>query len=192
MALRTKGLWLVESVSLFRLLAALLFASVAFQNLPLIIVVSVYGFAMASDLVDGFLARRLKMDTYFGKVLDLVSDKSLTIVSVLYAAARGIHLLPLGVIAIREVVSLGMRIVVVDGMPLLSTNRILGGFMSCLLWGTTLWLATTPTNGPVIGIIGTLYDVCAGAFALNLIVRVCGARGRIRASLREAPQSRTP
>ena len=71
----------MQSISLSRLLGALVFASLAFQNVPLWLVAAIYILAMCSDLLDGFLARRLAAISYFGKVLDLVSDKSLTIVS---------------------------------------------------------------------------------------------------------------
>ena len=55
---------------------------------------------MCTDLIDGYLARRLEAETYLGKVVDLISDKSMTIVSLLYAAARGISIFPLALIAI--------------------------------------------------------------------------------------------
>lgn len=67
---------------------------------------------------------------FLGKIVDLVSDESLSIVSLLYAAERGVPLPPLGIIAVREVVSLGMRSVVVDGHQLLATSRLFGGIMA--------------------------------------------------------------
>src|SRR5947209_14112229 len=132
--MRTTRIWLVESISLSRLLAALLFASLVFQDVPIILVSAFYVFAMITDLIDGYLARKLKAETYFGKVVDLVSDKSLTIVSLLYAAARGINMLPLALIAIREVIMIGARMIIVEGTQLLPTNKILGGMMAFLLW----------------------------------------------------------
>lgn len=97
---------MVDLISLARLVAALVFTLLAFQRVPLALLVSLYGMAIGSDLIDGYLARRLNAETYFGKVLDLVSDKSLTIVSLLYAAARGIPIFPLALIAAREIVTL--------------------------------------------------------------------------------------
>src|SRR3989442_9328400 len=89
MVRRAATIWLVDSISLSRLLAALLFTSLAFQDVPVKLVAGIYIFAMCTDLIDGYLARRFKAGTYFGKVVDLVSDKSMTVVSLLYAAARG-------------------------------------------------------------------------------------------------------
>src|SRR5262249_19872907 len=102
MLLRGTRIWLVQAITLLRLFAGLLFAALAFQNVPLMIVPILYGLAMCSDLLDGYVARRLDAETHLGKVLDLVSDKSLTIVSLLYAAARGINIVPLALIATRE------------------------------------------------------------------------------------------
>src|SRR2546425_8523176 len=133
-------IWLVQSISLSRLLAAILFASLAFQNVPLPLLLGLYLFAIVTDVIDGYLARKLKAATYFGKVLDLVGDKSLTIVSLLYAAARGISIAPLVLIATREVISIGMRMIIVEGTQLLPTSRILGGAMALALWGNTLFL----------------------------------------------------
>src|SRR5207245_1353451 len=108
-------IWLVESLSLSRLIAALLFAAVVFQSIPVAVPASLYIFAMCSDLLDGYLARKFEAETYFGKVLDLVSDKSMTIVSLLYAAERGVALLPLALIGTREVIMIGARLIVVEG-----------------------------------------------------------------------------
>jgi phosphatidylglycerophosphate synthase len=101
---------------LLRLVAGLLFASLAFQGVPLGLLAMLYLGAMLSDLLDGLLARRLHVESFVGRILDLVSDKSLTIVSLLYAAARGISMLPLAMIATREIIMIGLRLVTVEGM----------------------------------------------------------------------------
>lgn len=183
---RTARIWLVESLSLSRLLAALLFSAFVFQNVQLAIPAGFFLYAMCSDLLDGYFARRLEARTYFGKVLDLVSDKSLTIVSLLYAAARGIDMLPLAVIAIREIIMIGARLIVVDGTQLLPTNRVLGGLLWLLLWGNTLFLVVAGTHGGMIRIARAIYWACAIVFVLNLLVRVYVSAPRIKASLGKA------
>lgn len=80
----TAKLWLVQSISLFRLVAALLFACLAFQDVPKLLLVGIYFCAMCSDVVDGFLARRFLLESFAGKIIDLISDKSLTVISLLY------------------------------------------------------------------------------------------------------------
>jgi len=178
---------LVESISLSRLIAGLLFASLAFQDVPLMLVSGLYLFAMGSDLIDGFLARRLRAETYFGKVLDLISDKSLTIVSLLYAGRRGIDILPLALIATREVITMGVRVIIVDGTQLLPTNRILGGIMVLMLWGNTLFLVLAGKADNLISIANIVYWACATVFVLTLIARVYLNAHRIKVSLTEGP-----
>jgi phosphatidylglycerophosphate synthase len=181
MSLRRPLVWLVDSISLFRLVAALLFASLAFQNISLMIVLILYAVAILSDLVDGYLARRFGAETYFGKVIDLVSDKSLTIVSLLYAAERGINLLPLAMIAVRDIVMIGARLIVIDGNQLLPTNKVLGGIMALLLWGNTLFLIST-SDSKLIRVAEWVYWICAVAFLLNLLMRIYSSASRIKAS----------
>jgi phosphatidylglycerophosphate synthase len=179
----TTSIWLIQFISLSRLLAALLFASLAFQNLSIQLLACIYGFAMCSDLVDGFLARQLKIETYTGKVLDLISDKSLTIVSLLYAAERGIYFLPLALIAIREIIVIGLRLIVVDRTQLLPTSRVFGGIMALLLWSNTLLLVFIPKNNDWVQITNYVYLGCSLVFAANLTVRIYVSRKRIIASI---------
>lgn len=181
---RTAAIWLVESMSLFRLLAALLFASLAFQNVPVALVSGLYVFAMCTDLVDGYLARKLNAETYLGKVVDLVSDKSMSIVSLLYAAARGVSVFPLALIAIREVIMIGARLIVVEDKQLLPTNKILGGLFALLLWGNTLFLLLV-TETHMVLVVSNIYWVCAIIFTINLLARIYVSADRIKASVAE-------
>jgi phosphatidylglycerophosphate synthase len=145
---------------------------------------------MVSDVLDGYLARRLKSETYFGKVLDLVSDKSMTIVSLLYAAARGISIAPLALIAVREILMIGARLMQhPDGRPLFPTSRLLGGGLGLLLWTNTLLMTldvydpnrdTTPVA--VVWIAATIVII-------NLAWRLMSNAARITASLEAGPQS---
>jgi len=179
---RTVTLWLVESISLSRLLAALLFASLAFQNVPVPFLLGLYVYAMCTDLIDGYVARRLKADTYFGKVIDLVSDKSMTIVSLLYAAARGISIFPLALIAIREIIMLGARIIIVENRQLLPTNKVLGGMLALLLWSNTLFLVLAK-DANMFRIANNIYWACALVFTMNLLTRISMSVRRIKVSI---------
>jgi CDP-diacylglycerol--glycerol-3-phosphate 3-phosphatidyltransferase len=93
------GVWLIQAISPARLIGALVFASIALQGFSPILVATVYTLAACSDLIDGYVARKLDVETFAGKIIDLISDKSLTVVSLLYAAAVGVDILPLAVIA---------------------------------------------------------------------------------------------
>jgi len=179
----SKEIWLVQAVSLSRLLGALVFASMAFQNVPLWLVAGIYIVAMCSDLIDGYLARRLAVVTYFGKVLDLVSDKSLTIVSLLYAAARGVSVLPLSLIAAREIIMIGGRIIIVEGNQLLPTSKLLGGALAFVLWTNTLLLLISAQDTNRMKLSNSVYWICAFFFTANLLTRLCLSAPRIRAAL---------
>jgi hypothetical protein len=118
-------------------------------------------------------------------VLDLVSDKSLTIVSLLYAAERGINLMPLALIGTREIIMIGARLIVVDGTQLFPTNRLLGGVLWLLLWGNTLFLVLGGANTDRVRTANVVYWACALLFAFNLLVRVYVSVPRIKDSLRK-------
>jgi phosphatidylglycerophosphate synthase len=181
--LRSSRIWLVELITASRLLAGLLFASLAFQHVPRALLVGLYGFAIGTDLLDGFIARRLRAVTYLGKVLDLISDKSITIVSLLYAGARGIDLLPLAFIGSREIISLGARSILVDGLPLLPSNRLLGGFMALMVWGSTMVLILTKPKTQLASVVNILYWLSGVVFVLTMFVRICSNAHRIKAFL---------
>jgi phosphatidylglycerophosphate synthase len=184
MVRRYSTICLVEAVSVSRLLAALLFASIALQPFPLLLICSVYIAAAISDLLDGYLARRLDAATTVGRVIDLISDKSLTVVSLLYAAARGIDLLPLAIIAAREVIVLGMRIITVNGKQVLPTSRLFGGLMALCLWGNTFVLTILGSKEESFAFINLIYWLCAAIFVLNLIARFAVNRHQIKRALR--------
>jgi CDP-diacylglycerol--glycerol-3-phosphate 3-phosphatidyltransferase len=182
-AKRLAMLWLVQAVTLCRVAGALLFACIALQGIPVVVIACCYSLAIVSDVVDGFLARRFHAATYLGKILDLVSDKSLTIVSLLYAAERRVPFAPLALIGVREFAMTGMRLVTVRGAQVLPTNRVFGGTIAMILWGSTLLIVVAHGTPESIAIATKLYWISAVALGLNLGVRIYGSRARIIASL---------
>jgi CDP-diacylglycerol--glycerol-3-phosphate 3-phosphatidyltransferase len=176
---------LVTALTLLRPVAALVFACLAFQDINTAAVLSLYALAAGSDLLDGYVARRLCVTTFFGRVVDLIGDKALTVVSLLYAAARDIDIRPLALIAVREIVVLGARILVVDGAPLLSSSRILGGALAVALWGTTAVLISDRETGHLHDWISLAYWFCSLAMLVNLAVRIVSNWRRIMASALE-------
>jgi phosphatidylglycerophosphate synthase len=183
MVRRSIRVWIVQTPTLVRIVAALAFATIAFQHIPRVVLISLYATAMLTDAIDGYLAQRLNAKTYLGKILDLVSDKSFTIVSVLYAAARGVTLAPLSLIATREIIVLGMRLVSVRGGHLLPTNRVFGGLLAMLIWGTTLALISAESSPRALALIGGGYWLAAILLLINLALRVRSSRSRIRDAL---------
>ena len=181
-AARHRLIWLVQGISLARLLATILFVTLASRNIPRFVVAGLLIFAIASDYADGYLSRKLKAQTHFGKVLDLVADKSLTGVSLLYAAAQGIDIIPLAVIATRDMLMLGLRLVISEGQQLLPTNRMFGGLMAVLVWGNTLFLVLIPSDSPMVNIATLLYWAAATFFGFNLAMRIRSSWERIKAT----------
>jgi phosphatidylglycerophosphate synthase len=162
---------------------ALVFASIAFQSVPSGLLTGIYVAAAASDLIDGYVARRFGVASYFGTVLDLIGDKSLTLVSVIYAGIRGVPMFPLAVIATREIVVLGMRLVSVEGSQLLPTSRMFGGTMAAALWGVTAYLVAASPSSNAIILATYSYSGIAAVYAINLGWRIHAGRRRITASL---------
>jgi phosphatidylglycerophosphate synthase len=180
--------WLVTSLSFGRFVGSLAFACLAFQA-PVGFLSWLYAATAMTDLVDGALSRRLQVASYPGRVIDLIGDKALTATSLLYAAARGIDLLPLAAIAARDVLVLGARLIVVAGTPLLSTSRWFGAFLASCVWGATFVLIRLSDSSPIIGWVKSAYWI-AGAFAGgNLAIRLYRARVRIRSSVEDAPRA---
>lgn len=181
--MRTRGVWsrTAHTISLTRLVAGLVFATIAFQPVPRAIPVSLYVAAMLSDLIDGQVARRGNVASYFGRVLDLISDKSLTIVSLLFAAACGIAIVPLALIGVREIVMLGARLITVSGRQILPTNRTFGGIMAAVLWSDTLVLLLGRKLLAVRHGVEQIYWACSLILMVNMAARLWWSAKRIRA-----------
>jgi CDP-diacylglycerol--glycerol-3-phosphate 3-phosphatidyltransferase len=179
----------VQAISICRLLGAVAFSAIAFQKFPLALVCGVYVVAAVSDLLDGFVARRLAVTSFAGGILDLVSDKSLTVVSLLYAAASGVAIFPLAVIGTRELISLGLRAVKVGGRPLWPTNRWFGGAMATALWGNTFLLILSEPDTTVTSITAGIYWAYAAVSLLNLAWRLFTIRRGIMRALVEGSGS---
>jgi phosphatidylglycerophosphate synthase len=183
--MRRTRIWLVDAISLSRLVAALVFACLALQHVPTFVTASVYAIAMMTDALDGFLARTLSSTTYLGKVVDLVSDKSLTIVSLLYASSRGMDIVPLSIIAVRDMIMIGARLIVVRGTQLLPTSRFVGGILAFAVWGNTLLLVVSRDARDEYQFVNLGYWLCALFAAANGAVRIHRSFSRIRASSEE-------
>ena len=179
--------WLVQLITISRLCGGLIFAALAFQPVRPAILIAIYITAIVTDLLDGYVARRLQVITYFGRVLDLIGDKSLTIISLIYAAACGIDLLPLALIGTREITTLGGRIITVDGTPLLPTSRLLGGLLAVIVWGNTLFLLLTKQDSRLVRIVNLIYWVASLASLLTLIHRIYSNFDRIKVALSGEP-----
>jgi CDP-diacylglycerol--glycerol-3-phosphate 3-phosphatidyltransferase len=164
-------IWIVHGFTASRLLVTVIFACIAFSGLPHFLLTSLLVFAMFSDAVDGHLSRKFAVETHFGRVLDLVADKALTAVCLFYAASRGVSIGPLCLIAVRDLLMIGMRLLTVDRKQVLPTSRAFGGTMACLLWSNTIVLVNVSRDA-AFHTITQVYWLCALAYSVNLILRV--------------------
>jgi cardiolipin synthase len=134
--------FLVCTLTLSRLLGGILVSVPAVHNHAIALIFLIC-FALLSDLVDGWLARFFRVETVIGHVLDLLADKTLILSVLLFAASRGIELLPLTIIACRELVTLGMRAVPIQGGGLLPTSRTFGATIMIAVCGLAICLTVT-------------------------------------------------
>ena len=180
----TTRVWIVQLTTASRLCAALVFVALAFQPVPRVVLIGLYCIAIATDVFDGYLARSLKVVTYVGRVLDLISDKSLTIISLLYAAACGINLLPLALIGSREIIALGMRVIIVEGSQVLPTSRPLGGLRTLMVCGSTLLLISLERTAKLIHVVNIIFWISAVFFVVTFLYRIYSSYPRIKVALK--------
>jgi phosphatidylglycerophosphate synthase len=109
------------------------------------IAIFLFVYACITDVLDGFLARKFSCTTKTGATLDLLSDKFLTIASLIYAIGRGLPIFPCTLAIFREVVLLSMRSIYVNGRVLFPPQRILGALMVTPIWFGTLLLLNYPS-----------------------------------------------
>jgi CDP-diacylglycerol--glycerol-3-phosphate 3-phosphatidyltransferase len=79
----------------------------------------IFAIAAATDILDGYFARKRREETMLGKVLDPIADKMLTITALLVLVSmdtlEGWHLVAAVIIAMREFWIAGLREGLIDG-----------------------------------------------------------------------------
>lgn len=124
---------LIQLISIYRAVAILIFImfySVIPNELNSILLIT----AISSDLLDGYLAKKFKLTTTGGKLLDLFSDKYLNCILIIFLIIEHYPLFPLVIILTKEIFVLSFRSIEIDGKFIIPTNRTLGGIMSGTLW----------------------------------------------------------
>lgn len=142
---KNNKLVIVQVVTISRAIAALGFISIAFVPGLTFIALGLYVYACLSDILDGFLARKLSSATQTGGVLDLFGDKYLTIIALLYATAKGVPMLPCAIAILREVFLLSVRSIVANGQRIFPPQRVLGTITIIPIWTGTGVLLLYPT-----------------------------------------------
>lgn len=136
MARRSKAqaawFWTVQIVSLARV--GLTFGFVVLVPLPDLWLYAwlVYLFAGLTDFFDGRLARARGVVSRFGGALDVFGDRYFCVISCMYVGFRGLNMIPLAIILARELYSVALRMVQIDGQGVMLQNRFLGGVVHTL------------------------------------------------------------
>ncbi|MGH1388510.1 CDP-alcohol phosphatidyltransferase family protein [Kordia sp.] len=131
---------IIQLISISRAIAGLIFVCIAFRVELNLVAIILFMYACASDLLDGFLARKYHCESKQGKVLDLFGDKFLTIAFSLYAIASGMPIIPITFIIFREVFLLSIRSLQTDSKSIFKPNRLLGGLTTFPIWLTSFLL----------------------------------------------------
>ncbi|HLC59819.1 MAG TPA: CDP-diacylglycerol--glycerol-3-phosphate 3-phosphatidyltransferase [Candidatus Nanoarchaeia archaeon] len=94
-------------ISLIPLFAVILLAEIPYRN---ILAAFIFGMLSISDFFDGYIARKKKQVTEFGKLIDPIADKFLISTALIFLIGRGVELWMAVVIISREVVLTAIRI----------------------------------------------------------------------------------
>ncbi|MBF0593533.1 MAG: CDP-diacylglycerol--glycerol-3-phosphate 3-phosphatidyltransferase [Candidatus Omnitrophica bacterium] len=114
----------------------------------------VFGVAALTDLVDGYVARRFNLITTFGKIMDPVADKFLTLTALFIVAFEGtIGIWMVVLVALREISVTVVRIFALTRgwvIPAESAGKVKAGFQMAtvaLALGYRALLAGGPAQG---------------------------------------------
>ena len=158
---------LIQLISLYRAISILifiLFYKIMSNGITSLLLIT----AIASDLLDGYLAKKFKLTSTGGKLLDLFSDKYLNCISIIFLIIEGYKLLPLLMILTKEIFVLSFRSISINGNFIITTNRYLGGIMSF-----TLWLAVIlHINNAPISVVDVLVIILGLLNFLYLVYKI--------------------
>ncbi len=124
---------LIQCISLYR--AITIFYFILFNQVTSIFINNfLFISSIISDYLDGYLAKKFKLETEGGELLDLFSDKYLNIISIIFLITENYPIFPLLIILTKEIFVLSFRSIKINNNFILKTNRLIGGFMSLFLY----------------------------------------------------------
>lgn len=158
---------LIQLISIYRAVSILIFVmfyTIIPNELNSFLLIT----AISSDILDGYLARKFKLTSTGGKLLDLFSDKYLNCISIIFLIIEHYSLFPLLLILTKEIFVLSFRSIEIDGKFIISTNRILGGIMTGILWLTVF----LHVNKIFLGVINILIITLGISNFIYLIYKI--------------------
>lgn len=153
--------WAVQSVSIARVVLTFGFVILAPIPEQRWLAVALYVGAGLTDFIDGRLARATGVVSRIGGALDVFGDRYFSVISCLYVGIRGVSLVPLAVILARELYSVALRMVQVEGQGVMLQNRTLGGVVHTLLALGTVGFIASPTEPPNPVFVWPFYLIAA-------------------------------
>jgi phosphatidylglycerophosphate synthase len=130
--------WMAQALSLARVGLTFVFIVLSPWRHLWAITVTVYLAALTTDLLDGRLARARGVATRFGGATDAFGDRYFSVVSLVYAASRGLNLAVIGIIIARDLYALSLRLIFVDGQRLLyGSSKMTGAVLIVIAAGTS-------------------------------------------------------
>lgn len=171
----------VQAVTSLRVIAAVVFASIALWPNHGNTALAIYVIAISTDALDGFLARRLGVASELGGAYDGFADKAVTVVSVLHVLARGAPVVPCCILLFRDLLVLSIRAIHIVPLPLLPPSRVVGALSGVTVRSLTVYLLVTRTEPGIL-----LIHVWTWVAALITVLLLVSDAWRGRAALREA------
>lgn len=173
-------------ITAFRLLLVPVFAAVFF-TCDVRIAFAVFLLASASDLLDGYLARRWNVVSEFGKLFDPLADKLMQVGAVICLAIKGmIPVIPVVIVFAKELLMLAGGLIITKKRGYAVYSNIFGKLASfffsltvCLCFFRDFWFASE-TGGMILDILvwcAVILSVLAMVqYAVINVFRPCGQR----------------
>lgn len=151
--------WVAQSLTIARVALVFSFVVIApFQHFwP--VATAIYCCAWLTDVFDGRVARAKQVVTNFGGAMDIFGDRYFLVISCVYVGFRGVSLVPLAIIVARELYSVALRMVQINGEGVMLHNRTLGGIVHILVALGTVGFIATPRHDPLIWFFAPFYAI---------------------------------
>jgi phosphatidylglycerophosphate synthase len=158
-----QSLVLAQVITLSRVGASLLFATIAFAPSLRLFAIGLFAYALVVDIFDGQFARHYQVTSAIGATLDGFSDKFQTIVAVLYLTALGFSPAACALLVLRDLLTASLRAIRVDDIQLIPANRWIGGLSGVPIKVVTLILLIAPK---IVGRYRTPIQISIWIFAI--------------------------
>ena len=137
--MKEKFKWIPNMLCIIRIMLVFVFIYLSLQENDVMLYWALVVFlgAGATDVLDGFLARKYNWITDIGKILDPVADKLMQCTALVILSKRG--LLPVWfalVFILKEVVTLAMGLLVIKKRSVVVVSRWYGKAAVCLFYAT--------------------------------------------------------